>query len=183
MSKIGKLPIPIPEDVTATIIDSQINVSGPKGNLSFQFRKEVRVEVDQGNIKVARKSENKFAKSVHGLTRSIIANMVKGASVGHQKVLEIVGVGYRAGMQGENLVLNVGYSHPVVVNPTPGVQIEIKENKIIISGADKVLVGETAAKIRRVRPPEPYKGKGIKYVDEIIRRKPGKTAKVIGGGP
>ena len=181
MSKNGKQPIIIPQGVSVNIMDSGVNVSGPKGNLSFNFRPEIKVEVENGKVKVIRKTENKFSKSLHGLTRSIIANMIKGVEEGHQKILEIVGVGYRAAKEGDNLVLNVGYSHPVVIKSIAGVQVETKENKIIISGADKVLVGETAARIRRVRPPEPYKGKGIKYVDEIIRRKAGKTVKAVGG--
>ena len=182
MSKIGKQPVLIPQGVSVNIVDSGVNVSGPKGELSFNFRPEIKVEVEDDKVKVMRKAENKFSKSLHGLTRSIIANMIKGVEEGHQKILEIVGVGYRAVKENDNLVLNVGYSHPVVIKFIAGVQVETKENKIIISGADKVLVGETAARIRRVRPPEPYKGKGIKYVDEIIRRKAGKTVKAVGGG-
>jgi len=194
MSKIGKQPVIIPQGIKVETFDSQVKISGPKGNLSFQFRPEVTVEVFQDKINVARKSESKFAKSLHGLTRSIIANMVKGVTEGHQKVLEIIGVGYRATKQGENLVLNIGYSHPVIITgenlvlnigyshpviitPTSGVQIETKENKIIVSGCDKALVGEVAARIRRARPPEPYKGKGIKYSEEVIRRKAGKAVK------
>lgn len=177
MSKIGKMPIQIPQGVTAIVMDHEVDISGPNGNLKFPFRPEINVTITNGEIKVVRKSETKFAKSLHGLTRSIIANMVKGVTDGHEKTLEIVGVGYRAAKQGENLVLNVGYSHKVVIGQTPGINIDTKENKIIVTGADKTLVGETAAKIRRVRPPEPYKGKGIKYIDEIIRRKAGKTVK------
>lgn len=177
MSKIGKLPILIPQGVTATLIDHQIEINGPRGNLKFPFRPEVTVTINEREIQVARKSETKLAKSLHGLTRSLIANMVKGVIDGHEKILELVGVGYRANKQGDDLVLSVGYSHTVTINQIPGIQIDTKENKIIVSGADKTLVGETAAKIRRVRPPEPYKGKGIKYIDEIIRRKAGKTVK------
>ena len=177
MSKIGKIPVLLPQGVLANIIDNEIEISGPKGNLRFQFRPEIKVTIDQNQINVTRKFETKFAKSLHGLTRSVIANMVKGVLEGHEKTLELVGVGYRASKQGENLVLNVGYSHPVLISQLPGIQIDTKENKIIVSGADKVLVGETAAKIRRVRPPEPYKGKGIKYLGEYIRRKAGKALK------
>ncbi|MBI2599273.1 50S ribosomal protein L6 [Candidatus Curtissbacteria bacterium] len=182
MSKIGNLPILIPQGVTVTKVASDIKVSGPKGNLSFSVHPQITIEVEGDKIKVARKSETKFAKSLHGLTRSIIANMVKGVVDGHQKILEVVGVGYRAAKQGENLVLNVGYSHPVVITPLTGIEFDTKENKIIVSGANKVVVGEMAARIRRVKPPEPYKGKGIKYLDEVIRRKPGKTVKAVGGG-
>jgi large subunit ribosomal protein L6 len=177
MSKIGKQPVTIPDGVTVKVEDLKIDIFGPKGNFSFQFRPEIAVEITGDKINVTRKSESKFAKSLHGLTRSLIANMIKGVTVGHQKVLEIIGVGYRATKQGENLILNIGYSHPVVITPASGVQIETKENKVIISGADKALVGEIAARIRRVRPPEPYKGKGIKYTEEVIRRKAGKTVK------
>ena len=179
MSKIGKLPIVIPKGVKIDLSGSQISVSGSKGNISFHFRPEVNVEISEGEIIVSRQSDSKLAKSLHGLTRSVIANMIKGVTEGHQKVLEIIGVGYRATKQGEDLVLNVGYSHPVILKPLTGTQIEIKENKIIISGVDKISVGEMAARIRRVRPPEPYKGKGIKYIDEVIRRKAGKTVKTI----
>ena len=180
MSKIGKLPITLPQGVTATLTGQQIDINGPKGNLKLLFRPEVNVTITGNQIQVARKSETKLAKSLHGLTRSLIANMVIGVLDGHEKVLELVGVGYRANKQGDDLILNVGYSHTVVIPQTPGIKIDTKENKIIVSGADKTLVGETAAKIRRVRPPEPYKGKGIKYIDEVIRRKAGKTVKTGG---
>lgn len=177
MSKIGKLPITVPSGVNITISTGEVSVNGPKGTLSFQVRPEIKVDMKDNIVNVSRKSEDKFSKSLHGLTRSVIANMVKGVTEGHEKILEIVGVGYRATKQGENLILNVGYSHPVIINPMPGIALDAKENKIIITGADKIMVGETAAKIRRVRPPEPYKGKGIKYAGEIIRRKAGKAAK------
>ncbi len=177
MSKIGKMPVLLPSGVTATATQGEIEISGPKGQLKFQFRPEIKVLVNGNEIKVERISETKFAKSLHGLTRSVIANMVKGVLDGHEKILELVGVGYKATKQGENLVLNVGYSHPVIISQIPGINLDAKENKIIVTGADKVLVGETAAKIRRVRPPEPYKGKGIKYMGEYIRRKAGKALK------
>ena len=180
MSKIGKQPVSIPEGVTVTIDQRFVAVNGPKGSLSFNFRPEIKVDVKENIVEVTRLAETKFAKALHGLTRSVIANMVKGVTDGHEKTLELVGVGYRAQKQGEDLVLNVGYSHPVVIAHIPGIQIETKENKITVTGADKILVGETAAKIRRVRPPEPYKGKGIKYFGEIIRRKAGKTVKAVG---
>jgi len=180
MSKIGKIPVSIPQDVQVAVEGPYVKVSGPKGNLTFTTRPEIKVEVSKDKVIVNRKNDTKFAKALHGLTRSIISNMIKGVTEGHEKTLELVGVGYRAAKQGENLVLNVGYSHPVVIAQTPGIEIETKENKIIVSGADKILVGETAAKIRRVRPPEPYKGKGIKYADEVIRRKAGKAVKALG---
>ena len=181
MSKIGKQPVEVPQNVTVTLVDNRLDVSGPKGTLTFNFRPEVNVQIDGSKVKISRKSETKLAKSLHGLTRSLIANMIKGVSDGHQKVLEIVGVGYRVALQGENLLLNVGYSHPVIIEKLPGIEFEVKENKITVSGADKALVGEVCATIRRVRPPEPYKGKGIKYENEQIRRKAGKALKTAGG--
>src|SRR3989337_195087 len=135
MSKIGLQPVTIPDQVNVTVFDSQIKVSGPKGELVFKVRPEITVTVDQDKVNVGRKAESKFAKSLHGLTRSIIANMIKGVTEGHQKQLELVGVGYRAAKQGEDLILNVGYSHPVVIAQTPGIEIETKENKIIESEA------------------------------------------------
>lgn len=180
MSKIGKQPIQIPQGVTIKVEDSTVNVSGPKGNISFQIRPEIEVGVDQEKIRVSRKSENKLSKSMHGLTRSVIANMVKGVTEGHQKILELVGVGYRAAKQGNDIILSVGYSHPVIISKVTGIDLETKENKIIVSGIDKIAVGEMAAKIRRVRPPEPYKGKGIRYSGEIIRKKAGKAVKAGG---
>ncbi|MBI3283144.1 50S ribosomal protein L6 [Candidatus Curtissbacteria bacterium] len=180
MSKIGKQPVQIQQGVIVSIVEGRVSVSGPKGELTITARPEVKVQVKEDKVTVTRKNETKFAKSLHGMTRSVIANMVKGVTVGHEKTLELVGVGYRAAKEGGNLVLSVGYSHPVVITEAPGIEIETKENKIIVSGADKILVGETAARIRRVRPPEPYKGKGIKYAGEFIRRKAGKTVKAVG---
>lgn len=180
MSKIGQMPIQIPKEVSIEISGRKITVSGPKGSLLFEFRPEVEVVSDSGSLRVNRKADNKFTKALHGLTRSQIANMVKGVTVGHEKTLEIIGVGYRAAKQGENLILNVGYSHPVIIEPLTGIEFKTQENKIIISGSDKIIVGEMAARIRRIRPPEPYKGKGIKYEDEIIRRKAGKAVKAAG---
>lgn len=180
MSKIGKQPVSIPQGVTVKVEKSTVNVSGPKGNISFVIRPEITVSVDEQTINVTRKAENKFSKSLHGLTRSVIANMITGVTDGHQKVLELVGVGYKAAKQGNDLVLNVGYSHPVVVIPTEGIDLDAKENKIIVSGIDKITVGEMAAKIRRVRPPEPYKGKGIRYSGEFVRKKAGKAVKAAG---
>ena len=181
MSKIGQLPISIPQGVNIEISGRKVTVTGPKGSLSFEFRPEVEVVNTDGILKVSRKSESKFAKSLHGLTRSLIANMVIGVTVGHKKTLEIVGVGYKASKQGENILLNVGYSHSVIVEPLSGIELQAQDNKIVISGSDKIVVGEMAARIRRIRPPEPYKGKGIKYEGEYIRRKAGKTVKAVGG--
>ena len=181
MSKIGMQPVTIPSQVIVNVADSLVKVSGPKGELEFKLRPEIAVNVNQNTVTVERKSESKFAKSLHGLTRSIIANMIKGVTEGHEKQLELVGVGYRAAKQGEDLILSVGYSHPVVVKQAPGIQMDTKDNKIIVTGADKAQVGEIAARIRRVRPPEPYKGKGIRYEGEIVRRKAGKAAKAGAG--
>lgn len=181
MSKVGKQPITIPEKVDVQVEGPKVTVAGPMGSLSIAVRPEINVDLTDGQIKVSRKNETKFAKSLHGLTRTIIFNMIKGVTEGHQKVLEIVGVGYKAVKEGDKLILNVGYSHPVIFEKKEGIDYDTSENKIIISGIDKVLVGETAARIRRVRPPEPYKGKGIKYIDEIIRRKAGKTIKTTTG--
>lgn len=180
MSKIGQLPISIPQGVNIELSGRIVTVTGPKGSLSFEFRPEVEVVSENDILKVSRKSESKFAKSLHGLTRSQIANMVIGVTVGHKKTLEIVGVGYKASKQGENILLNVGYSHPVIVEPLGGIELEAQDNKIIVSGYDKIIVGEMAARIRRIRPPEPYKGKGIKYEGEFIRRKAGKAVKAVG---
>lgn len=180
MSKIGQKPINIPQGVNVDLSGRKVTVTGPKGSLSFEFRPEVEVVNADSTLKVSRKSESKFAKSLHGLTRSQIANMVIGVTVGHKKTLEIVGVGYKASNQGENILLNVGYSHPVIVTPLSGIELQAQDNKIIVSGSDKIAVGEMAARIRRIRPPEPYKGKGIKYEDEFIRRKAGKTVKAVG---
>lgn len=181
MSKIGDQPINVPQGLEVKIEDSQVKVSGPKGELSFRFRPEVKVQLSDNKIKVTRTSDQKYVKALHGLTRSLIANIIKGVNEGHQKTLEIIGVGYKAVKQMEDLILNVGYSHPVLIKQVPGVEIETKENKIIVRGIDKALVGEIAARIRRVRPPEPYKGKGIRYEGEIIKQKAGKAVKTTTG--
>ena len=177
MSKVGKQPINIPQEVNVQMAHSRVTVTGPMGSLFVDIRPEINVEILEDQVKVSRKNETKLAKSLHGLTRTIIANMIRGVTEGHQKILEIVGTGYKATKDQEKLILNVGYSHPVVLEKIDGIEYETRDNKIIISGIDKVLVGETAARVRRIRPPEPYKGKGIKYLDETIRRKTGKAAK------
>jgi large subunit ribosomal protein L6 len=182
MSKIGKMPVNIPSGVSAEIKDGIIKVKGPKGELSQELNEKVKVALDGDSLVVSRESDDRFSRSFHGLTRALIQNMVTGVSDGYKKVLELVGVGYRAEMNGKMLVLNVGFSHPVLLRAPDGVDITVipKENKIIITGIDKQLVGATAAEIRRVCPPEPYKGKGIKYENEAIRRKAGKTAGAAG---
>lgn len=179
MSRIGNKPIEVPEQVTVTIAeDNHVTVKGPKGELTNTFNTDIKIEQEANVITLVRPSESKEHRSIHGTTRSLLDNMVTGVSKGFEKSLELVGVGYRAQLQGQKLVLNVGYSHPVEFTPEEGVQIEVPANtKITIRGIDKERVGALASNIRQVRPPEPYKGKGIRYVGEVVRRKEGKTGK------
>ena len=178
MSRIGKMPIDIPAGVDVTIDGSTVTVKGPKGELTRTVHKNITVEKDGAVVTVTRPNDENLNKSLHGLTRTLIANMVEGVSKGYTKELEVNGVGYRAAKNGNELVLTVGYSHPVTFKENDDIKIEVPgPNKIIISGSDKQKVGQFAAEVREVRPPEPYKGKGIKYVDEFIRRKEGKAAK------
>ncbi|MBP3329671.1 MAG: 50S ribosomal protein L6 [Clostridia bacterium] len=178
MSRIGKMPIDIPAGVDVTIDGSTVTVKGPKGELTRTVHKNITVEKDGAVITVTRPNDENLNKSLHGLTRTLIANMIEGVSKGYSKELEVNGVGYRAAKNGNELVLTVGFSHPVTFKETDDIKIEVPgPNKIIISGSDKQKVGQFAAEVREVRPPEPYKGKGIKYVDEYIRRKEGKAAK------
>ena len=178
MSRIGKMPIDIPAGVDVTIDGSTVTVKGPKGELTRTVHKNITVEKDGAVITVTRPNDENLNKSLHGLTRTLIANMVEGVSKGYSKELEVNGVGYRAAKNGNELVLTVGFSHPVTFKENDDIKIEVPgPNKIIISGSDKQKVGQFAAEVREVRPPEPYKGKGIKYVDEYIRRKEGKAAK------
>lgn len=181
MSRIGKKSVKIPEGVTVRIDGGSVNMTGPKGSLTFNFRPEVRISVSDNNINVDRVADTAKAKSLHGLSRTLLENMVLGVTAGWNKGLELVGVGYRAAVEGKDLVLNVGFSHPVRFPAPAEITFEVSDNtKINIGGIDKQLVGETAAKIRRIRPPEPYKGKGIRYVGEVIRRKAGKAVKAVG---
>ena len=177
MSRIGKLPITVPAGVDVKIgSDNEVTVKGPKGTLTRTLHKDMKITLDGGVITVTRPSDEKTHRSLHGLTRTLINNMVVGVTEGFKKELEINGVGYRAALQGKDLNLTLGYSHPVIFTPAEGITLEVPApNRIIVSGANKEVVGETAAKIREYRLPEPYKGKGIKYVDEYIRRKEGKT--------
>ena len=177
MSRIGIKPISVPAGVEVTVPDGNVvTVKGPKGSLTKEFHKDMIIKCADGVITVERPSEDKMHKSLHGLTRTLVNNMVIGVTEGFTKELEINGVGYRAAMQGKTLNLSLGYSHPVLYEAKEGVTIEVPApNKIIVKGANKEDVGATAAKIREYRQPEPYKGKGIKYVDEHIRRKEGKT--------
>lgn len=177
MSRIGNLPIDIPKDITVSVDDNNlVRVKGAKGELFQSIHKDIKVKVEDDVVNVERSSDAKFQKSLHGLSRSLIANMVEGVSKGFQKALEIDGVGYRAQKQGNKLVLTIGYSHPVEIAEEDGIEFEVPEaNKIIVKGIDKQKVGAMAATIRAKRPPEPYKGKGIKYENERIIRKEGKT--------
>jgi large subunit ribosomal protein L6 len=178
MSRIGKRPIPVPAKVDVKIDGQAVTVKGPKGELSRVLPAEVEVTQDNGTLVVSRRSESRAARQRHGLSRTLVFNMVEGVSQGFQKRLEIQGVGYRAQVQGRNLVLSVGYSHPVQIEPPDGIQLAVENNtNVIVSGINKEDVGNTAAKIRAVRPPEPYKGKGIRYAGEIVRRKAGKAGK------
>jgi len=178
MSRIGVKPISIPDGVTVSLNDGNITVKGKKDELSYGIHPNIKVEIDDKVITVIRKDNNKFNKSLHGLTRSLIFNMVEGVTNGFKKVLEVNGVGYKVQKQGKDLVMNLGYSHQVKMSEIPGITFAVEgNNKIIVSGADKQKVGQVAAEIREKRPPEPYKGKGIKYENEHIRRKEGKAGK------
>ena len=175
MSRIGRTPIPVPNSVTIDIGEDQVRVKGPKGELSRSVPRQISVTREDSTLHVERSSDEPTHRSLHGLTRSLIANMVTGVTDGFSRRLEVNGVGYRAAVSAGNLVLQVGYSHPVLVPAPQGITFVVQGNAITISGADKELVGEVAAQVRRIRPPEPYKGKGIKYAEEVIRRKAGKA--------
>ena len=177
MSRIGRKPINIPAGVEVSLNDGVITVKGSKGTLTQKIHRNMKVEINDGVITVIRPNDLKQNRALHGLTRSLIHNMVEGVSNGFKKELEVNGVGYRVQKQGSNLVMNLGYSHQVIVPEIEGIKIETQGNKITVIGIDKQKVGQFAAEIREKRPPEPYKGKGIKYVDEVIRRKEGKTGK------
>jgi len=180
VSRIGRMPVEIPKGVEVDIKGSHVRVKGPKGELSHTFPAVMSIAMKEGQVEVTRPSDERTHRALHGMTRALINNMVVGVSTGFQKILEINGVGYRAEMKGKDLVLNVGYSHPVVIEPPVGISFEVdaRTRQIKILGYDKQQVGQVAANIREVRPPEPYKGKGIKYLEEKIRRKAGKTGKV-----
>ncbi len=178
MSRIGRKPVEIPSGVEVKIDGLNIKVKGPKGSLEFTCHPDMKVSMVENTVVVERPSNNKDHRSLHGLTRTLISNMVDGVTKGFSKELEINGVGYRAAKQGSNLVMNLGYSHQVIVPEIDGIKIEVPSpNRVIISGPDKQKVGQFAAEVREKRLPEPYKGKGIKYVDEVIIRKEGKAAK------
>ena len=178
MSRIGKKPVIIPAGVEVKLNGTELTVKGPKGSLSQNFSEKITVTIEEKEIKVTRPSDDREYRALHGLTRALIQNMVTGVTEGYSKTLDVNGVGFRVQKQGTNLVMNLGFSHQVIVAEVPGIKIEVPSaNQIIVSGADKQQVGQFAAQIREKRPPEPYKGKGIKYSDEHIRRKEGKAAK------
>lgn len=178
MSRIGKLPIPLPNGVTVEVNGQDVSVKGPKGELKITVSEPIKVAIEDGNVIVSRPDDEAVSKSLHGLTRSLIANNVHGVSEGFTKNLEIVGTGYRAAAKGSGIELSLGFSHPVIVNPPAGVSLAVEGNtKIIVSGIDKQAVGELAANIRKLRKPEPYKGKGVRYEGERVRRKAGKAGK------
>lgn len=179
MSRIGRLPVAVPNGVQVNVQGSDVHVKGPKGELKRTFSSLVGIELQNGEVVITRKSDNPKERAMHGTTRAVIANMVHGVSSGFEVVLAVEGVGYRAEMQGKDLALFVGYSHPVKMEPPTGISFEVdqKTRQIKVLGYDREVVGQTAAEIRRVRPPEPYHGKGIRYVGEKIRRKAGKAGK------
>jgi large subunit ribosomal protein L6 len=179
VSRVGRLPIEVPSGVDVTIDGAYVKVKGPKGEMEFTFTPEMTIKKEDGNIVVERPSDQPMHRALHGTTRSVINNMVVGVSKGFEKILEIEGVGYRAELSGKDLIINVGFSHPVVVEPPDGISfdVDMKVRQIKVSGYSKQVVGQVAADIRKLRPPEPYKGKGIRYQGEYVRRKPGKAGK------
>jgi large subunit ribosomal protein L6 len=178
VSRIGKAPIQIPAGVEVKVDGNVVTVKGPKGQLSRAINKDMKVVIENGALRVSRPSDEREHKALHGLTRTLIANMVEGVTKGYTRALELVGTGYRAAKSGQKLTLTVGFSHPVEVDPPQGIEFSVPaQNQIIVSGIDKEVVGQVAANIRAIRPPEPYLGKGIKYAGEVIRRKEGKTGK------
>jgi len=180
MSRIGRQPIVIPSAVKVKIEGARVTVSGPKGELSRQFHRDIDIRLDDGQLLVSRPSDRPEHRSLHGLTRSLLANMVTGVSEGFNKMLELHGVGYRAQMQGQKLVLQVGYSQPVEITPSPEITLAVEgTSRVMVEGISRELVGQVAADIRAVRPPDPYKGKGIRYQGERVRHKAGKAGKVI----
>ena len=181
MSRIGRQPITIPAGVDVTVDGTRVSVRGPRGSLEREFHRDMRIVQDDGTLRVERPSDERDHRSLHGLTRTLIANMVDGVTNGYEKRLEIVGVGYRAAMRGNDLELALGFSHPVTVPAPAGIEFEVPApNRIVVRGIDKEQVGEVAANIRKIRKPEPYKGKGVRYEGEYVRKKAGKAAKGAG---
>lgn len=178
MSRVGKKPIAVPAGVTLTLNGSELTVKGPKGTLVKEFHPDIKINVSETEVLVERPTDNKLHRSLHGTTRALVANMVTGVSAGFTRTLELVGVGYRAAKAGNGVTLSLGFSHPVEISPEEGIEIEVpNQTTLIIKGINKERVGQVAAEIRAIRKPEPYKGKGIKYSDEVVRRKEGKKGK------
>lgn len=177
MSRIGKNPVPVPKGVQIRLLDDRIEIKGPKGELETPVHSKIRYELKDDHVHLARVDDSRIAREQFGLRRTLLANTIRGVTEGFLKILEVIGVGYKVALDGEKITLNVGFSHPVVYNLPVGMSAKVEGNKLTLMGINKEQVGEVAAQIRRVRPPEPFKGKGIKYSDEIIRRKAGKTGK------
>lgn len=181
MSRIGRLPIAVPQGVTVTVDGRSITVVGPRGTLSRELHPDMAVSETDGTLHVERPTESKTHKELHGLTRTLVSNMVEGVTTGYRKGLEITGVGYRATLSGRKLLLNLGYSHPIEIDPPNGISFEVDNpTRLAVVGIDKELVGQIAAKVRAMRKPEPYKGKGVRYAGEVVRRKAGKAGKIGG---
>ena len=181
MSRVGRMPITVPQGVMVDIKREEVTVRGPRGELHRCFNPDMSITLDNGSLVVSRPSDSKVHRSLHGLTRSLLANMVEGVTSGFEKSLEIVGVGYRVEKAGDGLVIRIGFSHPVEVSPLPGISLVVEgANRIKVMGIDKEVVGEMAAEIRAIRPPDAYKGKGIRYAGELVRLKAGKAGKAIG---
>ncbi len=177
MSRVGKIPVKIPEKVKVAVDGGTVKVEGPKGRTAFSFNPRMKVEVQSGEVKVSRPDDSRLSKGLHGLTRTLVKNAIQGVTQGYQRSLEIGGVGFKAELKGKEINFSLGFSHPVVFKLPEGVTAEVdpKQTKVVVRSADKHLLGLTAAKIRALRPPEPYKGKGVKYAEETVRRKEGKT--------
>jgi large subunit ribosomal protein L6 len=184
MSRIGRMPIKVPPGVEVKISGNEVSVKGPKGELKRVVSSDMKLTLDEGSLLVERPSDGKLHRELHGLTRSLLANMVEGVNSGYEKGLEIVGVGFRADKDGANVNLRVGFTHTVCIKPRPGITLDVdaKNVNIKVSGIDKESVGQMAAEIRRIRPPDAYKGKGIRYAGEVVKLKPGKAGKAVGGG-
>jgi len=181
MSRVGQMPITVPQGVTVKMVDDEITVSGPKGELSRRLNPDMSISQNDDVLSVSRPSDNREHRALHGLTRTLVANMVEGVSNGFERYLEIVGVGYRAQKQDTHIILNIGFSHQVDIEPLPGISLDVEgNNRIKVSGIDKEVVGEMAARIRATRPPDAYKGKGIRYRGEVVHLKAGKAGKAIG---
>ncbi len=183
MSRVGKRPITLPADVTIDVKGARVAVAGPRGTLSRDIHPEMQLAIEDGTVEVHRPSDSDYHRALHGLTRTLVANMVEGVTAGFRRDLEIVGVGYRAQLNGERLVMQLGFSHPVEVDPPPGIRFEVTgNNRVAVLGIDKEAVGQQAANLRRWRPPEPYKGKGLRYQGEVVYRKAGKGGRAGGKG-